>query len=65
MTDTIVKIMTEVLDILAIATNEVKQRRPSQLMICNDWRLRLMFIREISEEANWQERYRGSAEETR
>jgi hypothetical protein len=40
MTDTIVKIMIEVLGILAIATNEVKQRRPSQLMICNDWRLR-------------------------
>jgi hypothetical protein len=36
MTDTIVKIMIEVLGILAIATNEVKQRRPSQLMIYND-----------------------------
>lgn len=40
MTDTIVKIMIEVLGILAIATNEVKQRRPSQLIICNDWRFR-------------------------
>jgi len=57
MTDTIVKIMIEVLGILAIATNEVKRRRPSQLMICNDWQLKLMFIREISKEANWQERY--------
>ncbi|KAI0275717.1 hypothetical protein BGY98DRAFT_1113586 [Russula aff. rugulosa BPL654] len=32
MTDTIVKIMTEVLDILAIATNEVKQRRPKKYL---------------------------------
>ncbi len=32
MTDTIVKIMVEVLGILAIATNEVKQKRPSQLL---------------------------------
>ena len=65
MTDTIVKIMIEVLDILAIATNEVKQRRPSQLMICNGWGPGLIFIREIFKEANRQERYRGGAEETR
>ena len=57
MTGTIVKIMIEVLGILAIATNEVKQRRPSKLMICYDWQLGLIFIREISKEANWQERY--------
>lgn len=39
MTDMTVKIMIEVLGILAIATNEIKQRRLSQSMIRNDWRL--------------------------
>jgi hypothetical protein len=32
MTDVIVKIMTEVLSILAIATNDIKQRRSSELI---------------------------------
>ena len=32
MTDTIVKIMVEILSILAIATKEIKQRRASELI---------------------------------
>ena len=54
MTETIVKIITEVLAILAIATTEIKQRRLSEairnLAICGSYS-----FREILEEASWEE----------
>ena len=37
MTDTIVKIMVEVLNVFAIATKEIRQGRTSQLPTCVYW----------------------------
>jgi len=48
MTDIIVKIMIEVLSILAIATNEVHQSRASELnSVRMNHHSRLMIVREI------------------
>ena len=64
MTDMMVKIMAEVLSVLAIVTVELKQRRRSQLTASDFWVLTQgFFIRKISEEATGQERRRGCLEE--
>ena len=44
MTDMIVKIMIEVLSILAIATNEFSQSRPSKLIVCRNRHHRLIVV---------------------
>jgi len=47
MTDVIVKIMTEVLSILSIATKEIKQSRASELIIVGiNGRCRLIVVKE-------------------
>jgi hypothetical protein len=47
MTDVIVKIMTEVLSILSIATKEIKQSRASELVIgCKNGRCWLSIVKE-------------------
>ncbi len=60
MTDAIVKVMVEVLLIIAIATKEIKQNRASELTI--SYKINsfdLLFIRKIPEEDCRKERYRG------
>ena len=60
MTDIIMKIMIEVLSILAIATKETKEGRTSEPMSCCMNRdLDLWFFRKICEKAGWENRYRG------
>ena len=44
MTDMIVKIMIEVLSILAIATREISQSRASKLFACMNSRCRLIVV---------------------
>jgi hypothetical protein len=44
MTDMIVKIMIEVLSILAIATREIGQSRASKLIVCMNHRCRLIVV---------------------
>jgi hypothetical protein len=59
MTEVIVKITTEVLSILSIATKEIKQGRSSEsidMHNCSSESL-LIFFREILEEASRQEGY--------
>ena len=62
MADVIVRIMIEVLSILAIATKEIRQGRSSESstsMNCSS----LTLVRKIPEEATGKEGYRGCAEE--
>jgi hypothetical protein len=64
MTDMMVKILVEVLSVLAIVTVEIKQRRRSQFITSDFWVLTQVFsFRKILEEATWQERRRGCLEE--
>jgi len=63
MTDMMVKIMVEVLSVLAIVTVEIKQRPQSQFIISEFWGLTQVFFREILEEATGKERRRGCLEE--
>lgn len=66
MTDAIVKVMIEVLRILAIATKEIKQNRASELTInCGIHLLDLLFIRKIPEEDCRKKRYRRCVAEAR
>jgi hypothetical protein len=44
MTDAIVKVMVEVLSILAIATKEINQRRASELILGIDGSFRLTIL---------------------
>ena len=55
MTDMIVKIMVEVLSVLAIVTVEVKQRRRSRFITSDFWVLTHGFFRKIPEEATGEE----------
>jgi hypothetical protein len=58
MTDTIVKIMIEVLSILAIATKEVNQGRSSESIdIRKSILTYLFYYRKICEQATGEERY--------
>ena len=63
MTDIIVKIMIEVLNILGIATKEIKQGRTSELSIRpQPYRFDRSSIRKISEEAVGKDGDRGRSE---
>ena len=55
MTEMSVKIMVEVLKTLGLATKEIKQRRLSESVDIYQSYLDLGFLREIYEEATWQE----------
>ena len=55
MTDISIKIMVEVLNILGLATKEIKQKRSSESVGMYQSYLTYYFFREISEEANGQE----------
>ena len=57
MTDVIVKIMTEILSILAIATKEIRQGRSSEHTDLQYSLLTYLLFRKIYEEATWPERY--------
>ena len=59
MTNVIVKIMVEVLTVLAIATKEVKRGRLSELMSCISTSLTDKLFREVLEEVDWKSRHRG------
>ena len=63
MTDMMVKIMVEVLSVLAIVTVEIKERRRSQFITSDFWVLAHGFFREVLEEVTRQERRRGCLEE--
>ena len=66
MTDMMVKIMVEVLSVLAIVTAEIKERRRSQFITCGFWALshrQAFCFRKIPEETPGQERRRGCVEE--
>jgi len=70
MTDTIVKIMVEVLLILAIVTKEIKRNKASKLKLplCSGQRLGsrlLLKFRKVFEEAGGQNGYRGCPAEAR
>ena len=56
LTDVLVKVMIEVLSILAIATEEINLGRSSRLMLIKIYMLLLAyFLRKNREEATWQE----------
>ena len=58
MTDVIVKMMVEILSILAIATKEIKQGRSSKITYVNKFNCSwLTFCRKICEQSIWPERY--------
>jgi hypothetical protein len=64
MTDMMVKIMVEVLSVLAIVTVEIKLRRRSQFITSDFWDFTYgFFLRKIPEEVTWEERRRGCLEE--
>ena len=63
MTEMMVKIMVEILSVLAIVTVEIKERRRSQLITSDVWVLTQFFCRKIPEEATGEERRRGCFEE--
>lgn len=67
MTDVIIKVMVEVLRILAIATEEIKQNRASKSIYIRRWikPFDLLFFRKIPEEACGKEGYRGCAAKAR
>jgi hypothetical protein len=57
MTDIIVKIMVEVLSILAIMTKEIKEKRASGLFLLDFSLFTYVCSREVFEEATWKEQY--------
>jgi hypothetical protein len=60
MVEIMVKIIVEILFILAIATNEVKQSKTSKLTLQRKAiPLGLPNFRNLSEEAGWEDRYLG------
>ena len=65
MVDIITKIMVEVLNVLGIATKEIRQGRTSKLLLYECFAVDKMILRKISEEADRKDRYRGCAEEAR
>ena len=64
MTDIIVKIMVEVLSILGIMTKEIGRGRMSKSLPVIIYLQKLTFCREISQEADRKEGYRGCASKT-
>ena len=61
MTDIIVKIMVEVLNIFAISTKEIKQGRTSTCAPLGYLDVISCFLREVSKEARWEDRPGGCA----
>ena len=59
MTDIIVKIMVEVLNIFAISTKEIKQGRTSTCVLAGYLVIFSCFPREVSQEASWKDRPGG------
>jgi hypothetical protein len=59
MTNVIVQIMVEVLNILAIATKDVKRGRLSELMSCMSTLLTDRLFREVLEKVDRKQRHRG------
>jgi hypothetical protein len=59
MTNVIVQIMAEVLNILAIATKDVKRGRLSELKSCISTYMVDGLFREVLQEADGKQRHRG------
>ena len=59
MTDIIVKIMVEVLNIFAISTKEIKQGRTSTSVAAGYLIIFSLFLREVFQEAGWGDRPGG------
>ena len=59
MTDIIVKIMVEVLNIFAISTKEIKQGRTSTSVAAGYLIIFSLFLREVFQEAGWGDRAGG------
>ena len=57
--------MVEVLSILAFATKEAKQSKTSELTLRKITLLGLPLLRNLSEEAGWEDRHRGCFTEAR
>ena len=62
MTDIIVKIMVEVLNIFAISTKEIKQGRTSTCVLFGYLDVFSCFLREVSKEARWEDRPGGCSQ---
>ena len=65
MVDITTKIMVEVLNVLGIATKEIRQGRMSTLLLYYCVAVDRTILRKISEETDREDGYRGCAEETR
>ena len=66
MTDIIVKILVELLAVLALATKQIKQGRFSECAVNIQYVFRnSISLREVHEEAVWRERDRGRASAAR
>jgi hypothetical protein len=65
MVDIITKILVEVLNVLGIATEEIRQGRISKLLLYNWVAVDRTVLRKISKESDRKDRYRRCVEETR
>jgi hypothetical protein len=63
MVDIITKIMVEALNVLGIATKEIRQGRASKLMVYKCFAVDRTVLRKISKEIDRKDRYRGCAED--
>jgi len=63
MVDIITKILVEVLNVLGIATKEIRQGRMSKLLLFKRVAVDRTILRKISEKTDWKDGYRGCAEE--
>jgi hypothetical protein len=65
MVDIITQIMVEVLNVLGIATKEIRQGRTSKLLLYDCVAVKRTILRKISKEIDRKDRYRRRTEETR
>ena len=65
MVDIISKIMVEALNVLGIATKEIRQGRTSKLLLYKRVAVDRTVLRKISNEIDRKDRYRGCAETAR
>ena len=65
MMDTVTGILVEVLNILAIATKEIKQGRISMCLLYRCVLVERTIFRKICKETDWKNGYRGCTEEAR
>ena len=65
MVDIITKIMVEVLNVLGIATKEIRQGRMSKLLLYHCVAVNRAILRKISKEGDGKDGYRRCAEEAR